>query len=40
MVQNKVARLFFNRPEQTRITPLLIEPHWHPVAGHIQFKGL
>ncbi|XP_057189163.1 D-2-hydroxyglutarate dehydrogenase, mitochondrial isoform X2 [Triplophysa rosa] len=40
MVQNAAARLVFNQPKRTHVTPLLISLHWLPVAARIKFKSL
>src|SRR4029434_8644272 len=40
MIQNAAARLVFNQPKRARVTPLLIELHWLPVAARIKFKSL
>ena len=40
MIQNVAARLVFNQPKKTHVTPLLIELHWLPVAARIKFKLL
>lgn len=29
-----------SQPKRARITPLLIQLHWLPVAAHIKFKSL
>jgi len=34
------ARLVFNEPKRTHITPLFISLHWLPVAANIKFKSL
>ncbi len=38
MIQNAAARLVFNEPKRTRVTPLFISLHWLPVAARIKFK--
>ncbi len=40
MIQNAAARLVFNEPKRTHVTPLFISLHWLPVAARIQFKTL
>ncbi len=40
MIQNAAARLVFNEPKITHVTPLSISLHWLPVAAHIKFKTL
>ncbi len=40
MIQNAAARLVFNEPKRTHVTPLFISLHWLPVAAHIKFKTL
>ncbi len=40
MIQNAVARLVFNEPKRTHVTPLFISLHWLPVAARIKFKTL
>ena len=40
LIQNAAARLFFNLPKFTHITPLLRSLHWLPVAARIRFKTL
>uniref|UniRef100_A0AAY4AM17 Reverse transcriptase domain-containing protein n=2 Tax=Denticeps clupeoides TaxID=299321 RepID=A0AAY4AM17_9TELE len=40
MVQNMAARLIFNQPKYTHVTPLLTSLHWLPVAARIEFKSL
>ncbi len=40
MTQNAAARLVFNEPKRTHVTPLFISLHWLPVAAHIKFKTL
>ncbi len=37
MIQNAAARLVFNEPKRTHVTPLFISLHWLPVAAHIKF---
>ncbi|KAI4887106.1 hypothetical protein NFI96_003143 [Prochilodus magdalenae] len=38
LVQNAAARLIFNLPKFTHITPLLCSLHWLPVVARIRFK--
>ncbi len=40
MVQNAAARLVFDLPRRTHVTPLLSDLHWLPVASRIKFKSL
>ncbi|KAI4898892.1 hypothetical protein NFI96_006777 [Prochilodus magdalenae] len=40
LVQNAAARLIFNLPKFTHVTPLLRSLHWSPVAAWIRFKTL
>ncbi len=40
MIQNAAARLDFNEPKITHLTPLFVSLHWLPVAPRIQFKTL
>ncbi|KAK3515008.1 hypothetical protein QTP70_003243 [Hemibagrus guttatus] len=40
MIQNAAARLVFNLPKFSHITPLLRSLHWLPVAARIRFKTL
>ncbi len=40
MIQNAAARLVFNEPKTTHVTPLFISLHWLPVAARIKFKTL
>ncbi|KAL2085093.1 hypothetical protein ACEWY4_018413 [Coilia grayii] len=40
MVQNAAARLVFNQPKRSHVTPLFINLHWLPVAARIQHKAL
>lgn len=40
MIQNAAARLVYNQPKRSHVTPLLIELHWLPVAARIKFKSL
>ncbi|KAI4880227.1 hypothetical protein NFI96_017282, partial [Prochilodus magdalenae] len=38
LVQNAAARLIFNLPKFTHVTPLLHSLHWLPVVARIRFK--
>ncbi len=38
LIQNTAARLIFNEPERTHVTPLFINLHWLP--ARIKFKAL
>ncbi len=40
LIQNAAARLMFNEPKRTHVTPLFINLHWLPIAAHIKFKAL
>ncbi len=40
MIQNAAARLVFNEPKRTHVTPLFISLHWLPVAARLKFKTL
>ncbi|KAI4881620.1 hypothetical protein NFI96_005105, partial [Prochilodus magdalenae] len=40
LVQNAAARLIFNLPKFTHVTPLLRSLQWLPVIAHIRFKTL
>ena len=40
MIQNAAARLVFNQPKKSHVTPLFIELHWLPLAARIKFKSL
>ncbi|KAI4885283.1 hypothetical protein NFI96_013684 [Prochilodus magdalenae] len=40
LVQNSAARLIFNLPKFTHVTPLLCSLHWLPVVACIRFKTL
>ncbi|KAI4886774.1 hypothetical protein NFI96_006694 [Prochilodus magdalenae] len=40
LVQNAAARLIFNLPKFTHVTPLLRSLHWLPVVACIRFKTL
>ncbi len=37
---NGSARLVFDQPKRTHVTPLLSDLHWLPVASRIKFKSL
>ncbi len=39
-IQNAAARLVFNEPKRSHVTPLFVSLHWLPVAACIQFKTL
>ncbi len=40
LIQNTAARLIFNEPKRTHVTPLFINLHWPPIAARIKFKAL
>ncbi len=40
LIQNAAARLIFNEPKRTHVTPLFINLHWLPIAARIKFKAL
>ncbi|KAI4890642.1 hypothetical protein NFI96_020230, partial [Prochilodus magdalenae] len=40
LVQNAAARLSFNLPKFTHVTPLLRSLHWLPVVAQVRFKTL
>lgn len=40
MIQNAAARLVYNQPKRSHVTPLFIELHWLPLAARIKFKAL
>ncbi len=41
LIQNAAARLIFNEPKRTHVTPLFINLHWLPIAAQgIEFKAL
>ncbi len=40
LIQNAAARLIFNEPKRTQVTPLFINLHWLPIAARIKFKAL
>ncbi len=37
-IQNAAARLFFNEPKRTHVTPLFINLHWLPIAARINSR--
>ncbi len=37
LIQNAAARLIFNEPKRTHVTPLFISLHWLPIAARIKF---
>ncbi len=37
---NAAARLIFNEPKRTHVTPLFINLHWLTIAARIKFKAL
>ena len=39
-LQNKCARLIYQKPKWSHVTPLLQELHWLPVADRIQYRIL
>ncbi len=39
-IQNAAARLIFNEPKRTHVTPLFINLHWLQIAARIKFKAL
>ncbi|KAJ8375001.1 hypothetical protein SKAU_G00055810 [Synaphobranchus kaupii] len=39
-IQNAAARLVFNLPRHSHVTPLLIDLHWLPAMARIKFKTL
>ncbi|XP_062319148.1 uncharacterized protein LOC134022004 [Osmerus eperlanus] len=39
-IQNAAARLVFNLPRRSHVTPLLISIHWLPITARIRFKTL
>ena len=39
-IQNAAARLVFNLPRRSHVTPLLVSLHWLPVTARIRFKTL
>ncbi len=40
LIQNAAARLIFNEPKRTHVTPLLINLHLLPIAARTKFKAL
>ncbi len=40
LLQNKAARLIYQKPKYTHTSPLLNELHWLPIAQRIKFKTL
>ncbi len=40
LIQNAAARLIFNEPKRTHITPLFINLHWLPITARIKFNAL
>uniref|UniRef100_A0A3Q1JKY8 Reverse transcriptase domain-containing protein n=1 Tax=Anabas testudineus TaxID=64144 RepID=A0A3Q1JKY8_ANATE len=40
MIQNAAARLIFNQPRRSHVTPLFRSLHWLPVVARIRFKAL
>ncbi len=40
LIQNAAARLIFNEPKRTHVTPLFINLHRLQIAAHIKFKAL
>ncbi len=40
LIQNAAARLIFNEPKRTHVTPLFINLHWLPIDARIKFKAL
>ncbi len=40
LIQNAAARLIFNEPKRTHVTPLFINLHSLPIAARIKFKAL
>ncbi len=40
LIQNAAARLIFNEPKRTHVTPLFINLHWLQIAARIKFKAL
>ena len=39
-IQNAAARLVFNQPKFSHVTPLFRSLHWLPISAHIKFKTL
>ena len=40
MIQNTAARLVFNQPKFSHVTPLLRDLHWLPISARIKFKTM
>ncbi len=40
LIQSATARLIFNEPKRTHVTPLFINLHWLPIAARIKLKAL
>ncbi len=40
LIQNAAARLIFNEPKRTHVTPLFINLHWLQIGARIKFKAL
>ncbi len=40
LILNVAARLIFNEPKRTHVTPLFINLHWQTKAAHKKFKAL
>ncbi len=40
LIQNAAARLIFNEPKRTHVTPLFINLHWLPIAARIKIQGI
>ncbi len=40
LIQNAAARLIFNEPKRTHVTPLFINSHWLTITARIKFKAL
>ncbi len=40
LIQNAAARLIFNEPKRTHVTPLFINLHWLTIAARIKFNAL
>ena len=38
LLQNHAAKLVYNKPKFTRVTPLLNDLHWLPISKRIEFK--
>ncbi len=39
LIQNAAARLIFNEPKRTHVTPLFINSHWLTITARIKFKA-